>query len=64
MKLKNLITSVEKKLETDRSEEFTALLNELKQADQDLKDDEARDRLVEKIKEKNDHIEWITIKEI
>lgn len=64
MKLKQAILTVEEKLKVEKTEELHKLLAELKKIDEDIKEGEARDKAVEEIKRKNDHIEWINIKEI
>ncbi|MGL5760973.1 MAG: hypothetical protein ACRCXS_06130 [Cetobacterium sp.] len=64
MKLKQAILIVEEKLKVEKTEELHKLLAELKKIDEDIKEGEARDKAVEEIKRKNDHIEWINIKEI
>ena len=64
MKLKQAISQVEEKLNENKSEELHKLLMELKKIDEEIKESEARDRAVEEIKRKNDHIEWLNIKEI
>ena len=64
MKLKQAISTVEEKLKVEKTEELYKLLAELKKIDEDIKEGEARDKAVEEIKRKNDHIEWINIKEI
>lgn len=64
MKLKQAISIVEEKLKVEKTEELHKLLAELKKIDEDIKEGEARDKAVEEIKRKNDHIEWINIKEI
>lgn len=64
MKLKQAISAVEEKLKVEKTEELHKLLVELKKIDEDIKEGEARDKAVEEIKRKNDHIEWINIKEI
>ncbi|MCX3066901.1 hypothetical protein OQE61_05280 [Cetobacterium somerae] len=64
MKLKQAISTVEEKLKVEKTEELHKLLAELKKIDEDIKEGEARDKAVEEIKRKNDHIEWINIKEI
>lgn len=64
MKLKQTILEVEEKLKAEKTEELHKLLVELKKVDEEIKEGEARDKAVEEIKRKNDHIEWINIKEI
>ena len=64
MKLKQAISTVEEKLKVEKTEELHKLLVELKKIDEDIKEGEARDKAVEEIKRKNDHIEWVNIKEI
>ncbi|MHA4990138.1 hypothetical protein [Cetobacterium somerae] len=64
MKLKQTILEVEEKLKAEKTEELHKLLAELKKVDEEIKEGEARDKAVEEIKRKNDHIEWINIKEI
>ena len=64
MKLKQAISTVEERLKVEKTEELHKLLVELKKIDEDIKEGEARDKAVEEIKRKNDHIEWINIKEI
>ena len=64
MKLKQAISTVEERLKVEKTEELHKLLAELKKIDEDIKEGEARDKAVEEIKRKNDHIEWINIKEI
>lgn len=64
MKLKQAISTVEERLKVEKTEELHKLLVELKKIDEDIKEGEARDKAVEEIKRKNDHIEWVNIKEI
>lgn len=64
MKLKQAISTVEERLKVEKTEELHKLLAELKKIDEDIKEGEARDKAVEEIKRKNDHIEWVNIKEI
>lgn len=64
MKLKETILKVEEKLKDKKTEELHKLLGELKKVDEEIKEGEARDKAVEDIKRKNDHIEWLNIKEI
>lgn len=64
MKLKQAILTVEERLKVEKTEELHKLLAELKKIDEDIKEGEARDKAVEEIKRKNDHIEWVNIKEI
>lgn len=64
MKLKETILKVEEKLKDEKTEELHKLLGELKKVDEEIKEGEARDKAVEDIKRKNDHIEWLNIKEI
>lgn len=64
MKLKQTISKVEEKLKVEKTEEFHKLLAELKKIDEEIKESEARDKAVEEIKRKNDHIEWLNIKDV
>ncbi|MGL4509292.1 hypothetical protein [Cetobacterium sp.] len=64
MKLKQAILTVEERIKVEKTEELHKLLAELKKIDEDIKEGEARDKAVEEIKRKNDHIEWVNIKEI
>ncbi|WP_418963962.1 hypothetical protein [Cetobacterium sp.] len=64
MKLKQTILKVEERLKEEKTEELQKLLMELKKIDEEVKEGEARDKAVEEIKRKNDHIEWLNIKEI
>ena len=64
MKLKQTIEKVEERLKEEKTEELHKLLMELKKIDEEVKEGEARDKAVEEIKRKNDHIEWLNIKEI
>ena len=64
MKLKQAISTVEERLKVEKTEELHKLLAELKKIDEDIKEGEARDKAVEEIKRKNDHIELVNIKEI
>ncbi len=64
MKLKQTILKVEERLKVEKTEELQKLLMELKKIDEEVKEGEARDKAVEEIKRKNDHIEWLNIKEI
>ncbi|WP_448821818.1 hypothetical protein [Cetobacterium sp.] len=64
MKLKEMISKVEERLKTEKTEELYSLLAELKKVDLDIKEGEARDKIVENIKRKNDHIEWLNVKDV
>lgn len=64
MKLKQTISKVEEKLKVEKTEELHKLLAELKKIDEEIKESEARDKAVEEIKRKNDHIEWLNIKDV
>lgn len=64
MKLKQTILRVEEKLKVEKTEELHKLLAELKKIDEEIKESEARDKAVEEIKRKNDHIEWLNIKDV
>ena len=64
MKLKQTIKKVEDQLKKEEKEELHKLLSELKKFDEETKDNEARDRAVEEIKRKNDHIEWLNVKDV
>nr|WP_307775547.1 hypothetical protein [uncultured Cetobacterium sp.] len=64
MKLKQTIKKVEDQLKKEEKEELHKLLSELKKFDEEIKDNEARDRAVEEIKRKNDHIEWLNVKDV
>lgn len=64
MKLKEMISKVEERLKTEKTEELYSLLAELKKVDLDIKESEARDKIVENIKRKNDHIEWLNVKDV
>lgn len=64
MKLKEMISRVEERLKTEKTEELYSLLAELKKVDLDIKEGEARDKIVENIKRKNDHIEWLNVKDV
>ncbi|MGL5280105.1 MAG: hypothetical protein ACRC8M_13745 [Cetobacterium sp.] len=64
MKLKQVISKVEEKLKVEKTEELHKLLAELKKIDEEIKEGEARDKAIEEIKRKNDHIEWLNIKEV
>lgn len=64
MKLKQAISKVEEKLKVEKTEELHKLLAELKKIDENIKEGEARDKAVEEIKRKNDHIEWLNIKDV
>ncbi|MCQ8213120.1 hypothetical protein NON08_11470 [Cetobacterium somerae] len=64
MKLKQTIQKVEERLKEEKTEELHKLLMELKKIDEEVKEGEARDKAVEEVKRKNDHIEWLNIKEI
>ena len=64
MKLKQTISRVEEKLKVEKTEELHKLLAELKKIDEEIKESEARDKAVEEIKRKNDHIEWLNIKDV
>lgn len=64
MKLKEMISKVEERLKTEKTEELYSLLAELKKVYLDIKEGEARDKIVENIKRKNDHIEWLNVKDV
>ena len=64
MKLKQTIQKVEERLKEEKTEELHKLLMELKKIDEEVKEGKARDKAIEEIKRKNDHIEWLNIKEI
>ena len=64
MKLKQTISKVDEKLKVEKTEELHKLLAELKKIDEEIKESEARDKAVEEIKRKNDHIEWLNIKDV
>ncbi|WP_297434849.1 hypothetical protein [uncultured Cetobacterium sp.] len=64
MKLKQTISKVEEKLKVEKTEELHKLLAELKKIDEEIKESEARDKAIEEIKRKNDHIEWLNIKDV
>lgn len=64
MKVKQAIQRVEEKLKNEKTEELHKLLAELKKIDENIKEGEARDKAVEEIKRKNDHIEWLNIKDV
>ncbi|MDX8335173.1 MULTISPECIES: hypothetical protein [Cetobacterium] len=64
MKLKQTILKVEEKLKEEKTEELHKLLMELKKIDEEIKEGEARDKAIEEVKRKNDHIEWLNIKEV
>lgn len=64
MELKKTIASIEKKIKTEKDVELEKILEELKKVDENLKEEEARNKAVEEIKRKNDHIEWVNIKDV
>ncbi|MBC2850210.1 hypothetical protein H5J22_01920 [Cetobacterium sp. 8H] len=64
MELKKTIASIEKKIKTEKDVELEKILEELKKVDENLKEEEARNQAVEEIKRKNDHIEWVNIKDV